>query len=456
MATTPSKMITLTNSSVDVINAIRNSASVDFQNKVPLATPDADSIREIGTIIMDFPALQNEFLSALINRIGRVMLTSKMFKNPWAMFKKGILEYGETIEEIFVNIASPEQYSAEDAANTVFKRVLPDVKSAFHVINYQEVYPVTIQDKDLRKAFMSWDGVTDLIGRIVDSLYSAAEYDEFITMKYLLAKRILAGGLTPVVAGNYASDATNAVKAFKGTSNKMEFMSTEYNLAGVHNFSKKDEQYLIVNADFDATIDVDVLAAAFNMDKAEFMGHKVLVDSFGSIDDARLKMLFGEDFTPLTSDEKTALDAVPAVLVDADWFMIYDNLINFTEQYNAKGMYWNYFYHAWKTFSVSPFANAAVFLATAPTVAKVEITPKAVTATAGQTVQFTAVVAGTPFVDKAVTWSVEGATKAGTTIGESGVLTIASGEIGTGGKLTVTATSVADGTKTDTATVTIA
>lgn len=462
MATTPSKMITLTNASVDVINAIRNSASIDFRDKVPLATADADSIREIGTIIMDYPALQNEFLSALINRIGKVILTSKMFQNPWKMFKKGILEYGETIEEIFVNIASPEQYSAEDAENTVFKRVLPDVKSAFHILNYQEVYPVTIQDKDLRKAFMSWDGVTDLISRVVDSMYSAAEYDEFVAMKYLLAKRILAGGLTPVVAGDYASDAKNAVKAFKSTSNKMEFMSVDYNIAGVHNFSKKEQQYLIVNADFDATMDVDVLAAAFNMDKAEFMGHKVLVDSFGNIDDARLKALFGEDFTPLTEAEKAALAAVPAVLVDEDWFMIYDNLINFTEQYNAKGMYWNYFYHAWKTLSVSPFANAAVFLPEAPTVSGVTVTPSAVTASAGQAVQFVATVAGTNFVDKAVTWSVTGATSTATTIGDSGVLTLASDETGTipeggtDGVITVTATSVADGTKTATATITIA
>lgn len=456
MATTPSKMITLTNASVDVINAIRNSASIDYQNKVPIATPNADSIREIGTIIMDYPALQNEFLSALINRIGKVVLTSKMYKNPWAMFKKGILEYGESIEEIFVNIANPEQYSAEDAENTVFKRVLPDVKSAFHVLNYQEVYPVTIQDKDLRKAFMSWDGVTDLISRVVDSLYSAAEYDEFITMKYLLAKRILAGGLAPVVVGNYQSDAKLAVKAFKSISNKLEFLSTNYNVAGVHNFSKKEDQYLIVNADFDATMDVDVLASAFNMSKAEFMGHVVLVDSFGSIEDDRLKALFGEDLTPLTEAEKTALDAVPAVLVDEDWFMIYDNLINFTEQYNAKGMYWNYFYHAWKTFSVSPFANAAVFLPGTPTVTSVTVSPDTVTASAGQTVQFAAVVAGTNFVSKAVTWSITGAVSDGTSIGESGVLTLASDETGTDGAITVTATSVADGTKTATATITIA
>lgn len=449
-------MITLTNSSVDVINAIRNSASIDFKNKVPLATANADSIREIGTIIMDYPALQNEFLSALINRIGRVILTSKMYKNPWQMFKKGVLDYGETIEEIFVNIASPEQYSAEDAESTVFKRVLPDVKSAFHVLNYQEVYPVTIQDKDLRKAFMSWDGVTDLISRVVDSMYSAAEYDEFMVMKYLLAKRLLAGGLTPVITGDYSNDTSVAVKAFRGTSNKLEFMSTDFNLAGVHNFSKKDDQYLIVSADFDASIDVDVLAAAFNMDKAEFIGHKVLVDNFGEIDDARLKKLFGADFTALTSDEKTALNSVPAVLVDADWFMIYDNLINFTEQYNAKGMYWNYFYHAWKTFSVSPFANAVMFLASAPTISSAAITPSAVTASAGQSIQFTAAVTGSAFANKEVTWSISGNSSTATKINEAGILTLAANETGTNDTITVTATSVGKNTVTATATVTIA
>ena len=75
MPTTP-KMVTLTNSSVDVLNAIRNSASVNYQDYVPIATPNAESIREIGNVIMDYPSLQNEFLNALINRIGRVLITS--------------------------------------------------------------------------------------------------------------------------------------------------------------------------------------------------------------------------------------------------------------------------------------------------------------------------------------------------------------------------------------------
>lgn len=450
----PSKMKTLSNSSVDVLNAIRNSATVDYKNHVPIATAGADSIREIGAIIMDYPALQNEFLSALINRIGKVVLTSKMFQNPWAVFKKGVLEYGESIEEIFREIADPEQYSPEDAANTVFARVIPNVKSAFHVLNYQELYPATIQDKDLRKAFLSWEGITDLISAIVDGLYSAANADEFLVMKYLLAKRLLAGGLTPVAIGaSYTS--ADAVKKFKGTSNKMEFMNTNFNTAGVHNFTKKEDQYLIVSADFDADMDVDVLAAAFNMDKAEFMGHKILVDSFGAIDNDRLKKLFGNNFEVLTDTEKKALDEVPAVLVDRDWFMIYDNLYNFTEQYNAKGMYWNYFYHAWKTFSVSPFAQAAVFLEALPTVTAIEVSPATVSVSAGQAVQFTAAVSGTAFAEKAVTWSISGNSSTGTTISDTGLLTLASDEEGTSDTITVTATSVSNSTITDTATVTV-
>lgn len=451
MPTTP-KMVTLTNSSVDVLNAIRNSASVNYQDYVPIATPNAESIREIGNVIMDYPSLQNEFLNALINRIGRVLITSRMYQNPWSMFKKGLLDYGETIEEVFVNIAKPYQYDIENSEDTVFKRTMPNVKSAFHILNYQEFYPVTIQDKDLRKAFLSWDGITDLIGRIVDSLYSAANLDEFLVMKYLLARNILKGQIqTKDVPETSTANMKQIVSTIKGVSNQMEFMSTNWNLARVHNYATKDRQYIIVNSQFDATMDVEVLAAAFNMDKAEFMGHKVLVDSFGTLDDQRLNLLFKDDpnYVALTTAEKQALDAIPAVLVDEDWFMIYDNLYNFTEQYNAKGMYWNYFYHVWKTFSTSPFANACVFVPGTPAVTSVTVTPSTVSAQAGQTVQLSAKVVTSYFASQEVNWEIDGT---GATIDNAGNVTLSDTATGT---YNVTATSAFDPSKSGTATITV-
>jgi phage-related minor tail protein len=103
MPTIP-KLYTFTNTSVQVLNAIRNSATQNYQNYVPKATANADSIREIGAIIMDNVALQNEFTNALVNRIGKVIVTSKSYQNSLRMFKKGMLEFGETIEEVFVEL----------------------------------------------------------------------------------------------------------------------------------------------------------------------------------------------------------------------------------------------------------------------------------------------------------------------------------------------------------------
>lgn len=401
----------LNGSSVDILNAIRNSASANYRDYVPTANTSQDSIREIGAVIMQYPVLQNEFLSALVNRIGRVLITSKMYSNPWAAFKKGILEFGETIEEIFVNIAKPFEYDPAVAENKVFAREIPDVKAAFHVLNYQKFYKATIQNEQLRQAFLSWSGITDLISRIVDSMYTAANYDEFQTMKYLLARHILNGQLFAVqVPTVQESNMKSIVSTIKGVSNAFEFMNTKYNLAGVANFSKKENQYIIVNSQFDATMDVEVLASAFNMSKADFMGRRVLIDSFGSLDTERLAVLFANDsaYTPLTDAELAALDAVPAVLVDESYFMIFDNLFNFTEQYNGEGLYWNYWYHVWKTFSISPFANSAVFVPGAPSITSVDVSPASATISPGQTVLLSATVVTDNFASKAVDWALSG------------------------------------------------
>lgn len=453
MSTVP-KIVTLTNSSVDVLNAIRNNASTNYRDYVPIATADADSVRTIGAIIMDYPALQNEFLSALVNRIGRVLITSKMYSNPWAMFKKGLLEFGETIEEIFVNLAKPYQYDPAVAETNVFKREIPDVRAAFHIMNYQKYYKATISNDQLRQAFLSWQGITDLIAKIVDAMYTGANYDEFQTMKYMLARAILDGKMPPTeIAAVNSDNMKTIVSTIKGISNKLTFMSSDYNAAGVATYTAKDDQYMLVNSNFDATMDVEVLAAAFNMDKASFSGHRVLVDSFGSLDTARLSLLFANDptYEEIDAGELAELDAIPAVLVDKNWFMIFDNFQNFTEQYNGEGLYWNYWYHVWKTFSVSPFANSTVFVAGAPAVVSVAVTPASATVEPGQSVQLSANVVTTNFAPKSVTWSVDSEHATVDNRGKVTVLSTAPAST----SITVTATSTYDNTKKGTATISI-
>lgn len=444
----------LSASTVDILNAIRNSATANYRDYVPVAVNNDSSVREIGAVIMQFPALQNEFLGALVNRIGRVIMTSKMYTNPWAPFKRGLLEFGETIEEVFVNIAKPFEFDPEKAQDTVFKRQIPDVRAAFHPLNYQKMYKTTVSQDQLRQAFLSIQGITDLISKIVDSMYSAANYDEFLVMKYMIARHILKGQMYPVTIPAVSADDMEAiVKKIKGISNNFEFMTDDYNLAGVHTFSMKDTQYLIMTGDFDAAVNVDVLAAAFNMDKAEFSGHTIMVDSFAKLDNNRLAALFADDanYVEITQAELTALATIPAVLVDIDWFMIYDNLLTFSDLYNPEGLYWNYWLHTWKTMSVSPFANNALFIPGTPTVTKVEVTPSAVTAAAGQQVQLTVKVTTTNFAPQTVKWTSD---TEGVDVDIYGLVTI--GADVAAGTVNVTATSTYDGTKSGNSVITVA
>ena len=441
----------------EILNTIRDNASANYRDYVPVADPtDQQSIRNIGGIVMNYPALQNEYLNALMNRIGRVIITSKLFYNPWSGLKKGLLEFGETTEEIFVNIAKPFQFDPAVAESEVFKREIPDVRAAFHVLNYQKFYKATISNDQLRQAFLSWQGITDLIAKIVDSMYTGANYDEFLTMKYMLARNILQGRMNVTeVAPVSAENAKTIVSTIKGVSNVWEFPSTNYNLSGVTTQTDKRDQIILLNAKFDAVIDVEVLAVAFNMEKAEFMGNRILVDSFGALDTARLNLLFKDDpnYVPLSQAELSALDAIPAVMVDRDWFMIFDNFYNFTENYNGQGLYWNYFYHTWKTFSVSPFANNTVYVAGAPTVTSVTVAPATATVLKGQSLHLTANVVTTNFAPKSVTWTITGNASQDTRIDIYGNLFVAEEESGT--TITVTATSTFDNTKTGTSTITV-
>lgn len=449
MPTIP-KTQTLNASSVDILNAIRNSASTNYRDFVPQASNTAESIRRIGEIVMQYTPLQNEFLNALVNRIARVIITSKMYSNPLSMFKKGLIDFGETIEEIFVNIANPHQYDVEESENKVFAREIPDVRAAFHTLNYKKFYKQTIQNKDLNQAFLSWDGITDLISKIVNAMYTAANYDEFVTTKYMLAKAILDGRLSAITVD--ANDAKGAVTKIKGVSNALTFMSNNYNAAGVQTFTDKDDQYLLVNSQFDSEIDVEVLASAFNMSKAEFMGHRILIDGFGTLDVARLNALFKDDpnYAEPTQDELTALNAIPAVLVDKNFFMIFDNMYEFTENYNGQGLYWNYFYHTWKTFSMSPFANALVFVPAVPSVTSVTVSPTAITCKKGQSVQLSVEVKTENYAPKTVNWKSD---TDGVTVDINGHVTVATSV--TAATATITATSTYDSTKSGSCNVTI-
>lgn len=348
--------------SIDILNVIRNNASYAYQKDVPKIEKEQD-IPKVGEILFGNPTHSNEFINALINRIALVRMQSATFNNPYKHLKKGYLEFGETVEDIFVGIINAVKYDAEKGASREFKRTLPNVQSVFHLTNWRVMYPITIEKQALKRAFTSADGVTNLITSIIDQVYQSAEYDEYLLFKYLLIKAISHGKVYPQSIDT--TDMDSVAVAFRGKSNLLPIdMTGRFNEAHVQNNTPIDKQCIFMDADFNAKFDVKVLASAFNMDKATFMGKLHLIDDFASFDNERFEAIREEStgLEEVTANELELMKNVKGVLVDEEWFQVYDNLFEFDETRVGSGLYWNYWLHVWKTISYSPFANAIVFV----------------------------------------------------------------------------------------------
>lgn len=348
---------------IDILNIIRNNASPEYQSAIPVIS-DASDIPAVGQAIVGNPTRSNEFIDALVNRIALVVIRSATFRNPFEMLKKGYLEFGESVEEIFVGLANVYEYSAEKAAAREFKRYGTEAHSAFHLLNWKVMYPVTIEKETLKRAFLSAAGVEDMIMRIIDQIYTAAAYDEYLLFKYLIIKSVTKGQIR--LSAFDPSDLKNAAVAFRGTSNELTFISRDNNFAHVQNNTPKERQYIFMDSMFNATFDVGVLSEAFNMDKADFMGRLLLVDSWTTFDNDRWEVIRenSDMVEEVTSTELAAMQYVKAVLVDEEFFQVYDSVSEMEDQKVASGLYWNYFYHNWKIVSISPYHNAVGFVAT--------------------------------------------------------------------------------------------
>lgn len=462
-------------SSLELLSYVINQTPILRENlDLPV---QGESIKPIGKIIMSNPAYKNAFLNT-INIIGLTVITRNHWENPWKTFTdKGKISYGQQVREIICDIANVYDYNEMLKNEYDFiKTEVPNVLSYLHEINYQKFYKTTTSDEQMAMAFETED-LFKLIDIIVNSLYEGYEYDTYQANKYMLARRILEGTVTPVYISDFTTKSDRDIVAeIKGISNDMTFRSPNFNPAGLRKATSFDDQFVIVSTKFDAKFTTNVLATSYFRSDAEMKAHMELCDGFGNFDTARLNQLFAKrddngeiidgeyvaGYKPITSAESQLLNAIPAVIVGRDFFQDYyyglDNsgVTKQTEFYNPQTLKRNHFLHAWGVLSSSPFENSCVFVTVQPTVTGVTVSPASATVSKGQSIQLSAIVATTGFANQAVLWSVdETSATAGVTINQEGKLVIPSSS-SVSGTITVTATSIFDNTKKGTATITVA
>lgn len=340
---------TLSATNAQILNAIRTDASFAYQQRIPAATQG--DITETVNNLLEYRPMMNEFIDALVNRIGDVVIKSKVWTNPLAQFKRGMMQYGETIEELATTLLQAKRYDPNKCYDDVFKCSPPDVMSNFHSINRQDYYELTVNDMLLRRAFLTDYGLQDLVGRIMETPYTSDYWDEYLIMRNLFAEYARIDGFYKVQVPDASAAATRAEKqddamaiteAVRAMAGKMRFLSGQYNAAGVPTFTNNDDLVLFATPEFVAMLDVNVIAFAFNASAADFKMRVVEVDDFG-------------------------IDGCQAILCDRDFFMCADTLIDFESIRNPKAISWNYWLHHHGIYSVSRFVNAVMFTTEAGT-----------------------------------------------------------------------------------------
>ena len=418
-------------SMADLVNAARADQSYLYANVPEMTDTNA---KQVTDILVNNSGLANAFLTSLINRIGMVVISNKRYVNPTAPLKKGKLEYGSTVEEIFTNIARVKNFDPEVAANKVYARENPDVRACYHIMNSQKLAKQTVSEQQLRQAFVSADAMEQLISGIMMSMYNAHELYDFEAQKELIStavdnQEVAVCVIEPVKDQNTANKFIATVKEI---SELFGFLSEDYNAAHVMTNCPKENQVLLLTPALKANAQVEQLAAAFNVEYRDFLASTTLTfDNFG----------------------RASLKGVKAILCDRQWLQLYDELFEMRETYNNEGLYINYVLHKWSTYGLSPYSNVVVFTDEIPVIQNYTITPTETTIGVGDSVKFSVTVEGTGVLTAQSTYALTGAKSAKTTIDQYGYMVVGDDE--TSKSITVTATSALDSSKTATATVTI-
>lgn len=431
--------------------------------KAKIGLPEqGKSIKPLGKIILDNQRYRNMFINT-VNLIGLTLIKRNVWENPWEIFaNKGALRRGQQVRELIQDLAEVFDYNKAYDDKTRFLRTrVPDVYNYIHDLNFQKVYENTVNESLLQMAFDEEGNLYDFVVDCISTLYTTYNYDKYLVDKYQICRRILDGTITPYQISDYATKTPREILAeMKGVSNRMTFMSPNYNPAGVRRATTFENQYLMIDCVREGINSTEIFATSYFKDEAMTKTNMALIDSFSEHDTERLALLLEEAYVPFTSDEINQLKTIVGLLFADDLFMDYyyalDNNDNpdgkrQTEFMNPTSLDRNVFLHAWNIISTSPFAQACVFSTEAPGVTSVTVSPSTATVSKGQSVKLSATVVTTGFANKSVSWS---SSVEGITVDENGNVQIPSdAEAET---VTITATSIYDNSVSGTATITIA
>lgn len=286
----------------------------------------------------------NDFARFLVQRIGMSYCRQNKWENPLKEFFKQKLYYGSSVQETCLQWIKGHSYNVD--AEDQFKTHYPDGLQAFHQLNHQVNYPISVSRENLRQAFVDDYGLNQLVAAIMQQPMNADEYDIYTEMlslfkvmdaHYKLPRHKLS------TAPTTKEGCDEMLQALQQISYDITVPSTEFTITEIPVFAKANELVLFIRSSAMAATNVQSLAAAYNLDKVDIQ--------------YRLKVIPDKQW-PLNDDDY-------AILTTSDFFQCYPIEYTTTSQFDPVGLKTNYWLHDWAIISASPFVPIVIFSLTA-------------------------------------------------------------------------------------------
>lgn len=347
-----------------------------YHQYVPVVT-DSTTIGEFGVPILDSQNLNvmNEFVS-LLKKVVYTAVYNKTFNNPLAGLEGERMPLGQFIESAYINPSNPVGFNVDDFAG-LLQKYEAEVAVEYYSVNSDLQYKVTLTRDKIRNAFTSWDNLEALISGYINSLYNGAYATRYAQTKGIITGAFIGNNIQYEVISNPTDEqsAKALVRQLRSAFTKFQVPSTKYNAwnkvkggrMALKTWSNPEDIVVVISADLEALVDVEVLASAFNMSKTDFIGRVIVVD----------------DFNQYNKDGTLAVDgsAIKCAIMDRSWFKIKTQDFAMDEFFNANNRTWTYFLNDVRMVNYSLFANAIVFATSAPTVNATDIEAESATAT---------------------------------------------------------------------------
>lgn len=418
------------------LNAIREISSEIYHQYIPVVTPSTNINDFASPILNDsLSVVRNEFVENLIGRIVSTQVVSKMYDNPLRRLEGENTPLGYAGQEIYTNPVDAQRFNVNDFAGLLAKyEVQTNVQ--YLAINMDLQYCASMTRDKLRNAFVSWAALEQYITSISNAMYNGARIDQYRYTTAIVSSAYKSGrGVVETITAPTDADKAKAfLKRARQLYLDFQSPSTNYTAWGRMNNDKPivtwtnpEDIVFILRNDVAAEIDVDVLAASFNIDKAQLLGNIYYVDNFN---------IYADDRSTIVYDGSKIF----GIMADRNFFKIHTQDEAFDQFYNAKNRVWNMFLNVVKGYNMSLFAKHVIFASEQPDIPTESLAyeKKAVSVTVGNNVSN--LVGVTPTVaNSAITYSSS----------DTGVATVAAD---TTNPRNVIVTGVSAGTATITAT----